>query len=273
MKTTKSRDGTTLAFDVFGNGPILIYITGASCFRSFTPVLKHARALAERFTVVNYDRRGRGDSGNSLPYAIEREVEDIEALIDLTGGKASIYGHSSGAVLALEAGLRLRGKVEKIVLYDAAYVHNETERLSYGRLAERVLQLLGQGRHARAMRTFLAGIGMPKLFVWLMPMMPGWGAMVRLAPTLAYDIELTKGLAPLDRAAHLAVPALIVFGERSPAGMADVASQLAGAIPRASLQRLAGQDHMVDAKALLPLLADFLSPASSSPAEPVTLPG
>lgn len=115
MKTIQSKDGTTLAYDIYGSGPALIYITGASCFRSFMPIVQDAKAFAKEFTVYNYDRRGRGDSTDTQPYAIEREVEDIEALIDAAGGKASLYGHSSGAVLALEAAFRLGNKVDKVV--------------------------------------------------------------------------------------------------------------------------------------------------------------
>lgn len=101
MRTTTSRDGTVLAYDVYGSGPALIYITGAICFRSFMPIVQDAKAFAKEFTVYNYDRRGRGDSGNTLPWSVAGEVEDIEALIDAAGGKAYLYGHSSGAVLAL----------------------------------------------------------------------------------------------------------------------------------------------------------------------------
>lgn len=113
MGTVESRDGTTLAYDIYGSGPALIYITGASCYRSFFPVVQDAKAFAKQFTVYNYDRRGRGDSTDTQPYAIDREVEDIEALIDAAGGRASLYGHSSGAVLALEAALLLGEKIDK----------------------------------------------------------------------------------------------------------------------------------------------------------------
>lgn len=112
MNTVQSNDGTTLAYDIYGDGPPLIFITGASCFRNFMPVLKDAKAFAKEFAVYNYDRRGRGDSTDTAPYAIEREIEDIAALIDVAGGKANLYGHSSGAVLALEAALRLPGKID-----------------------------------------------------------------------------------------------------------------------------------------------------------------
>lgn len=258
MKTTTSKDGTTLAYDVYGSGPALIYITGASCFRSFKPILQDARKFAEEFTVYNYDRRGRGDSGDTPPYTIEREVEDIAAMIDAAGGKANLYGHSSGAVLALEAALRLGDKVNKVVMYDPSYVHDEAEKVTYGQLSQKVQKLLDNGKNKEAMSTFLKGIGMPTLFVWLLPLFPGWKTMVALAPTLAYDIALTNDLPPVDRATQVAVPTHIVVGEKSPASINHVANQLTKAIPNAKFEQLAGQSHMVSAKALLPVLSGFL---------------
>ncbi|HEY8600012.1 MAG TPA: alpha/beta hydrolase [Thermomicrobiales bacterium] len=258
MKTTQSRDGTTIAYDLLGHGPALIYITGASCFRAFMPVAHDARAFAKEFSVYNYDRRGRGDSGDTSPWAVEREVEDIEALIDAAGGKASLYGHSSGAVLALEAALRLGDKVQRVVLYDASYVHDETEKAQYATLSRTIHALLDAGKNAAAMRTFLRGIGMPKIFVALLPLFPGWRTMKALAPTLAYDIALTGDLPPVARAANVTVPTQILVGQKSPASLHAVANQLTRAIPQARFAELPGQDHMVGAKALLPRLVGFL---------------
>lgn len=258
MKTARSKDGTTIAYDVYGSGPALIYITGASCFRSFMPVAQDARAFAREFTVYNYDRRGRGDSGDTLPWAVEREVEDIEVLIDAAGGAAFLYGHSSGAVLALEAALRLGDKVQKVVLYDASYVHDEQEKTEYGQLRRTIDGLLAAGKHAAAMRTFLRGIGMPKVFVTLLPLFPGWRTMRALAPTLAYDIALTGDLPPTGRVAAIAAPTQILVGQKSPASLHAVARQLAAAIPQATCAEVPGQDHMVSAKALLPRLVGFL---------------
>ena len=260
MKTIQSKDGTSLAYDIYGSGPPLIYITGASCFRSFWPIVQDAKALAKEFTVYNYDRRGRGDSGNTLPWSVEREVEDIEALIDAVGGKANIYGHSSGAVLALEAALRLGDKVQKVVIYDASYVHDQTEKLEYSQLRHKINQLLQEGKYAKAMKSFLSGIGMPKAFVFLLPLLPGWKTMRALAPTLAYDMELTRDLPPVKRATQVAAPMKILVGQKSPASLHSVADQLAKAIPNASFAQVAGQDHMVSATALLPLLTNFLKP-------------
>ncbi|TGN20660.1 alpha/beta fold hydrolase [Leptospira idonii] len=257
MRTTRSKDGTILAYDVTGSGPALIYITGASCFRNFFPIREDVKSFSTRFTVYNYDRRGRGDSGNTLPYSVEREVEDIEAMIDAAGGKAFLYGHSSGAVLALEAALRLKHKVAKVVIYDASYVHNEEEKREYEKLRQTVESLLEVKNDSSAMKTFLKGIGMPKFFVFLLPLFPGWKTMKALAPTLSYDISLTKDLPPLERVAHISLPIHIIVGEKSPLGIRDVGCKLAAAIPNAKFTELAGEDHMVSSKTLLPLFSDF----------------
>lgn len=257
MKTLKSKDGTTIAYDVYGYGPPLIYITGASCFRSFKPIVNDAKKFGEQFSVYNYDRRGRGDSGDTSPYSIEREIEDIEAMIDVAGGKANLYGHSSGAVLALEAALCLPDKINKVVMYDPSYVHNEREKADYAQLSRTVQQLLDVNKNKAAMKTFLKGIGMPGIFVWFLPLFPGWKTMVALAPTLMYDIALTEDLPPVKRAARVPVPVHILAGEKSPAGIKQVVKQLASAIPEATSEELKGQDHMVSPKVLLPVLSRF----------------
>ncbi|MGR3764143.1 alpha/beta fold hydrolase [Rossellomorea sp. NS-SX7] len=257
MKTTQSKDGTTLAYDVYGNGPSLIYITGASCHRSFKPIVRDAEIFATEFTVYNYDRRGRGDSGNTLPYTVEREIEDIEAMIDAAGGTAHLYGHSSGAVIALEAALRLGSKVKKVIMYDAPYVHDEKEKAEYKQLSKKIHKLLDNGKNGEAMLTFLKGIGMPKVFVLLLPLLPGWRTTKALAPTLAYDITLTQDMPPVERATQISIPMQIIVGEKSPASINNVGRQLTKAIPNAKFVQLANQDHMVDGKTLLPILTSF----------------
>lgn len=221
-------------------------------------MLKDARVFAREFTVYNYDRRGRGDSGDTQPYAMQREIDDIEALIDAAGGEAYLYGHSSGAVLALEASLRLSDKVTKVVMYDPSYVNNESEKADYDDMCQKIYALLKGGKNKEAMSSFLSGIGIPKVYVFLMQLMSCWKTMVALAPTLAYDISLTRDLPPLERAARSTTPTQIVVGEKSPVGIHDVAAQLMKAIPRAKLVHLSGQDHMVDPKTLLPLMARFM---------------
>ncbi|MFD4441707.1 alpha/beta fold hydrolase [Nocardia sp. NPDC058519] len=256
MRIATSKDGTELAYDVSGDGPALVYITGATCFRRFRPIVADVGVFATEFTVYNYDRRGRGDSGDVLPYAIEREVDDIEAVVDAAGGRAILYGHSSGAALALEAAARMPDKLDRVVIYDAPYVHDEAERASYAELAEKVRALLDEGNNARALKTFLHGIGMPRAFVALLPLFPGWRTMKALAPTLMYDIGITEVLPPVERFENIGVPVNVVVGAKNPPGMHQVARELAAAIPHATHRVLAGQDHMVSAKALLPILTD-----------------
>ncbi|MGW5308705.1 alpha/beta fold hydrolase [Nocardia thailandica] len=254
MPTATSADGTTIAYDVSGTGPALLYITGATCFRSFLPVAADAKVFARAFTVYSYDRRGRGASGDTGPYAVAREVDDIEAMIDAAGGRALLYGHSSGAALALEAAARMPDKVTGVVAYDASYVHDATERDSYARLAHAVGAELDAGSHARALTVFLRGIGMPRAFVALLPFFPGRRTMKALAPTLRYDIALTAEPAPVHRFARIEVPVHVVVGAKSPRSLHAVAEQLVAAVPNASHQILPGQNHMVGAKALLPIL-------------------
>lgn len=257
MNYVRSKDGTKLAYNKTGAGPPLIYITGASCFRSFSPILKAVKVFSQHFTVYNYDRRGRGDSSDTAPYTVSKEVDDLEALIDACGGKAFLYGHSSGAVLALEAALRLEEKIDQVIVYDPPYVHTKSYKANYQALAEEVMVQLSQKNNKQAMKTFLSGIGMPKFFVWFLPLFPGWRTMHTLAPTLAYDIELTKDFPPLDRFKEIKLPTLVLVGSKSPESIRVVGEEIAKAIPNAAFEKVAGQDHMINAKVLLPKFIRF----------------
>lgn len=257
MNTVKSKDGTTLAYDVYGKGAPVIFITGAICSRNFFPVKADAKIFAKEFSLYNYDRRGGGDSGDNPPYSIEKEIEDIEALIDAAGGSAYVYGHSSGAVLALEAALRLPNKVRKIILCDASYVFDEAEKKEYAALQDEVSGLLASGKHKEALQRFLLGIGMPKLFAFFLPIMPGWKRMKALAPTLKYDMLLTQDFFPRERAASLNAEVHILCGEKNTEKMKGVANGLAEAIPKSRITILSDQDHMVSAKVIMPFLVEF----------------
>lgn len=251
-----SKDGTNIAYDVTGSGPVLIYITGASCFRSFFPVLDDVKVFSQDYTVYNFDRRGRGDSSDTYSYSVEKEIDDIEALIEATGDKVFIYGHSSGAVLALEAAYKLE-KVDKVIVYDVPYVATETEKSKYNALEDKVLTQLSMKMNKQAMKTFLKGIGMPKFFVLFLPFFPGWKTMYQLAPTLAYDIALTKEFAPLERFKGIKIPILVLAGSKSPESIRVVGRHIANAIPKAICEVINGQDHMVSAKVLLPKFNEF----------------
>ncbi|NLR59230.1 alpha/beta hydrolase [Chitinophaga polysaccharea] len=256
MKTTLSKDGTKLAYNVTGKGPALILITGATCYREFKPVLYDASVFSEEFTVYNYDRRGRGDSGNTLPYAVDREIEDIEAMIDAAGGRAYLYGHSSGAILALKAAMTLGNKVDKLVMYDAAYSHDPVYLEEFKTLSEGLYQLLEEGKNEEAITGFLEGIGIPREA--FDSLYPDWQIMTDLAPTLAYDTTLASHLPPVQEAAALTTPTQIIVGEKSPESIQSVALQLNTAIPGAAYTMLKGQDHMPAAEVVLSVLTGFL---------------
>lgn len=267
--TVTSSDGTVLAYEVHGDGPPLVYVTGAICHRRFGPVRSGAKVLSSAFRVLTYDRRGRGDSGHGDPWSLDHEVEDIAALIERLGGTALLYGHSSGAVLAMHAAHRLGDRVQRVVLYDASWVADDTDASRYAVLRAEVDELLSRGRDRRALQRFLTGIGMPRAFAAVLPVMPGWHRLRALAPTLRYDMDLTAEPPPLQIAAEITVPVHIMVGERSPAELHQVATALEAAIPGATHEVLGGQDHMVSEKVLLPSLIRSLcldgDPARNQP--------
>ncbi len=257
MPITTSADGTQIAYDIQGAGVVLIYITGALCHRKMREVVRDAKVFADRFTVVTYDRRGRGDSGDADDWSLEREIEDIEALIHATGGHAALYGHSSGAVLATHAAARLGDLIEAVVLYDASWVADDDEARDYATLTSEIDDLLQDDKRPAAIRRFLLGIGMPKPFTLLLPLLPGWTTMKQLAPTLRYDMALTATPPPLDVVAQTGTPLHVMVGQRSPRELHTVAEAVAG-VHGACPQVVAGQDHLVAPKTMLPLLAEVL---------------
>lgn len=273
FSTTMSRDGTTIAYEVTGQGPPLVYVTGAICHRAFRPVRQGASVLSQSFRVLSYDRRGRGDSTDTAPWSLDREVEDLEALIDTMGGPVFLYGHSSGAVLALHAARRLAPKVQGVVLYDASWAADQADAARYADVCAAVDALLDQGRGGAAIKRFLVGIGMPRLFAALLPLMPGWRRLVALAPTLRYDMSLTAAPPPLDVAETVHVPTHVMVGERSPEELHRVADALGASIPGATRETLAGQDHMVSEKVLLPSLVRRLRPSEEIAQSRDTHPG
>lgn len=263
MMSVQSRDGTRIAYDVYGSGPTLIYCTGAGSFRTSRPVVRAAKTFANSFTLFCYDRRGRGDSGNFPPYAIERELEDIEAMINVAGGRASLFGHSTGAVLALEAALRFSHKIDHLVLYEPAYAYDQADRQRNEQLRQAIQNLLHEGKRAQALSYFLKWSGTPLLSSFLLRISPAWKSMLDLAPSLLYDIELSLLNAPIEQAARLELPVLLVVGEKSPPSIQMVGQCLSEVIPDASFMRVSGQGQMVCSKVMLRVLSDFIQPMSS----------
>jgi pimeloyl-ACP methyl ester carboxylesterase len=267
MKKVISKDGTQIAYDQVGQGPVVILVAGALSDRSSTSQL--ATLLAPHFTVINYDRRGRGDSGDTKPYATLGEIQDIEALIAAAGGSAYLWGLSSGAALALEAANQLSAKVKMLVLYEAPYfVDNSRPPVPAG-YQEHLKELIAADRRGDAVKYFMRdGIGVPAIFVTMMRFMPAWSKLKELAPTLLYDVafvvdyEHGKPL-PANRWICVTMPTVVMCGGKSPQWMKNAMQALARVLPNAQHYTLEGQTHMVKAPALAPVLTEFFESRAS----------
>jgi pimeloyl-ACP methyl ester carboxylesterase len=264
MKIIHSKDGTSIALDQTGSGQPLILVDGALCSRSSGPNGPLAAQLSRRFAVFTYDRRGRGDSGEKKPYAIEREVEDIEALIREAGGSAYVYGISSGAALALEAANRLPG-IKKLALYEAPFIVDNSRSPVPDNYSARLDELLAADRRGAAVKHFMRkGVGLPAMIVAMMPLMPAWSKLKAIAHTLPYDTILTvdyqrgKPL-PAGRWNTVTVPTLVADGGKSEPWMRHAMQALAKALPNAEYRTLEGQTHIVKPEVLAPVLTDFLA--------------
>ncbi len=261
MKTVQSRDGTRIAFVRSGSGPSLILIAGA--LSDHTVAAAFSPHLESHFTVYAYDRRGRGESGNTQPYAVEREVEDIAALIDDIGEPVFLFGHSGGAILALEAALGGL-PVRRLALYEPPFTIDGERPWLAPNLAGRLQELLVANDREAAVRLFLReGGGLPDEMLTQMQATPQWAAWLALAQTTPYDAEIGgQGLPAERRLAALQTPTLILQGEVSPAWMRASTQALAKVLPHGQLAILPGQDHfaMLEApKLLADELIGFLS--------------
>lgn len=259
MSTITSRDGTTIAFSRAGEGPALVLVDGAMCHRGFGPMPALAEALAPHCTVYTYDRRGRGESGDTAPYAIAREIEDLEAVVAHAGGSARVFGISSGGALALEAAAS-GVAIEKLAIYEAPYSAEAGDPQAVADYTRQLSELLAAGRRGDAVALFMGFVGAPPEAVAGMRQSPMWPAFEAIAPTLAYDnAVMDGGKVPRERAAKVAVPALVADGGDSPELLRRPARVLAEAIPGAEHRTLEGQTHEVATEALAPVLREFFA--------------
>ena len=214
--------------------------------------------------MINYDRRGRGDSGDTPPYAVEREVEDIGALIAEAGGSASLYGHSSGAVLALHAAAHGL-PVARLVMHEPPFAPDrEEERRISREYGERLRTILAEGRRGDAAALFMTTVGMPEEAVQGMRGEPWWTRMEAVAPTLLYDSEVMgdisrEGTSPTGLLGAVGAPTLVLCGGASPGWMIDVGRQVAEGVPDGRVDVLEGQEHVVDPEKLAPVLEEFFA--------------
>jgi pimeloyl-ACP methyl ester carboxylesterase len=263
MNKVISKDGTSIAYDKVGKGLPLILVDGALCYRASGPNTPLAAQLAQHFTVFTYDRRGRGESDEMKPYAVEREVEDMEALIQEAGGSAYVYGISSGAALALEAAMRIPS-IKKVALYEAPFIVDNTRSSVPKNYLMQLNTLLDSNHQGGAVKLFMRMVGVPAIFVFMMQFMPVWSKLKAVAHTLPYDTILTvdyqrgKPL-PADRWASVMAPTLVVVGGKSPVWMLNSMQALSNILPNAKHRILEGQTHIVKPTALAPLLREFFA--------------
>jgi pimeloyl-ACP methyl ester carboxylesterase len=262
MEQVRSRDGTAIAFDRTGEGPPIILVGGAIQHRAMDPTTARLAALlAPRFTVTHYDRRGRGDSGDTEPYAVEREVEDLEALVEEAGGSALLYGMSSGGALALEAAAR-GVAATKLALYEPPFMVGDDGARAPEDFATRLSELTASGRRGDAVELFLSeGPGVPAEVIAQMRSEPIWPAMESVAHTLVYDMTIMDDQESLlaVRAPSVTAPTLVLDGGASPPWMRNAAQTLAERLPNSQRRTLEGQTHQVAPEALAPVLVEFFS--------------
>ena len=259
MNNVTSKDGTTITFDRLGQGPTVILVCGGSVDRMSNAPL--AARLAEHFTVFNYDRRGRGDSGDTAPYAVEREVEDIDALVDEAGGSAFVYGTSVCAVLALYAAAAgLAPKIKKLALWEPPYIVDDSRPPAPQDYKAQLSELLAAGRRGDMVELFMTkAVGMPAEFVAPMRQAPWWPAQEALAHTLIYEATLMGDFSlPKERVASVTVPTLVIDGGQTP-WLSHAAQAVADALPNAQRRTLQGQPHNVAPEAMALVLVEFFA--------------
>jgi pimeloyl-ACP methyl ester carboxylesterase len=265
MERVTSADGTSIAYDREGTGAAVILVGGAFVDRSDNAAL--ATELAQRFTVYNYDRRGRGDSGDTLPYALDREIEDIDTLVAEAGGSAHLYGASSGGALALEAAAA-GVAVDKLAVYEVPYDMADDGPQRHREYVKRLEGFLAEGRRGDAAELFMRLAGATEEMVAGAKASPMWPGLEAIAHTLAYDAACMGNThPPADRLARITRPTLVATGGASAESFvggggdffARAADAIAACIPQAELQTLAGQTHMVDPKVLAPVLERFFA--------------
>ena len=260
METATSADGTVIAYDRAGAGPALIVSVGAFCTRG---TFAAPPGLTAQFTVVTYDRRGRGDSGDTAPFTPEKEYEDLAAVAAATGSQPPfLFGHSSGAAIALRAvaaGLPAAG----VVAYEAPFTNDDTPQPETDP-AERIRRLVSAGRDRDAVIYWMKDVvRVPQPVIAQMDGAPWVTALEPLARTLPYDLAVTGGGVPAGELGRITAPVLVLGGANSPAWFRRSVAEQAAAIPGAQRRTLDGYDHNVPPEVIAPILASFFGTAVS----------
>jgi alpha-beta hydrolase superfamily lysophospholipase len=260
MTSVVSADGTTITCTVTGSGPAVVLVDGALCHRAFGPAQAVAQQLATHHSVYTYDRRGRGSSGDTAPYTVEREIEDLATVIAAAGGTAAVVGVSSGAALALRAASGDIG-ISHAAAYEPPFSTEDGQRARFTGYAAGLAADLAEGRHGDAVSRFMAFVDAPEPMVEQLRSSPVWAAFEAVAPTLAYDAAVlgaaTGASVPINALAGISVPVLVLDGGASPELLRAPARAVAAAVPGAAYRTLQDQTHEVAADVLAPALLKF----------------
>lgn len=263
MAFVTSSDGTKIAYEVSGKGPALILVDGAMCYRDSGPMRPLAQKLSDQFTVIAYDRRGRGESGNTLPWSAEREVEDLGALVEGPGqGSVFLYGASSGGALALAAAEKIAG-VKKVIVYEIPVIVDATRDPMTEQKLRELDRFVAAGKRSQAVSLFMRFVGVPAFGVWMMRLMMGkvWSKLTGIAHTLPYDLAMVSPFEtgkPLPRGLwhDVRAPVLVGVGGKSPAWMKNGQAAIAKVLG-AEARTLPDQTHMVAPDAQAPMIREF----------------
>ncbi|MCZ2402001.1 alpha/beta hydrolase [Paenarthrobacter sp. Z7-10] len=253
VESVQSTDGTTITYETAGSGPVLILVGGAMNTRHSAGDL--VPLLAEDFSVITFDRRGRGESTNTPPYAVEREVEDFQALVAGVGGSACVYGHSSGGILALEAAAA-GVEISKLAVYEPPYATSEGDDGLWQVFVDKVQSLVDEGHSDQAVEEFIRHTGAG--FDERMKQSPWWPAMVALAPTLPYDLALAAdGVVPVERLGRISAPVLALYGGASAAWAETATAEVSMAVQNGRQDVIEGQTHAAAPDSVAPTLLQF----------------
>jgi pimeloyl-ACP methyl ester carboxylesterase len=256
-KTVLSKDGTRIAYDVLGTGPALVLVEGALAQKGSSAVIEFVTALAKDFRVFSYDRRGRGSSGDTPPYSVDRELEDLAAICQAAGGEALVLGISAGAALSLEAAAK-GVAMSRLVVYEAPYMVGEHHLPEHTRFAGELAALLDRDDRDGALKLHLRTVGVPAYLMPIMRLMPSWKEYRTLAHTLRYDAAVLGTFElPAARLRTIRVPTLVAAGGKTQARLKAAARAIAETIPAAQFIELPGQKHDVEAEAFAPVLRRF----------------
>ncbi len=257
MNTVISKDGTRIAYEKSGNGPAFILTDGAFCSKNFGPMVKLAPVLSKHFTVFSYDRRARGESGDTRPYDIQREIEDIEALINKAGGSASVFAISSGAILALQAaasGLNIKN----LALLEPPFIGNEKGSRATNAF-QQLSQLIADGKKEEACKYYLRKvIGLPAIIPFFLSFTKDWSKMKANANSLPYDAALCGDFSiPKELLSSVTVPSIVIASSKSPKSLRLPTQEVAELLPKGRQLTLKGSIHDVPPEILVPALVDF----------------